>query len=143
MDQRLHFITVATASLDAARAFYGEGLGWTPLMDLPGEILFYQVAPGLLLGLFETGKFNEDLATGTDYSAVCGLTLAHNVESRELVEQTVADMKRAGGTTLKAPQQGAFGGVFHAHVQDPNGIIWEIAHNPNWHIADNGTVVLN
>ena len=51
-------------------------------------------------------------------------------------------MNRAGGTVLKAPQDGAFGGIYHAHVQDPNGIIWEIAHNPSWLIANDGTVAI-
>ncbi|MEZ5086354.1 MAG: VOC family protein [Tessaracoccus sp.] len=53
MDQRLHFLTLATPDLDAARRFYRDGLGWTVFYDEPGEIVFFQIAPGLLLGLFE------------------------------------------------------------------------------------------
>jgi hypothetical protein len=41
---------------------------------------------------------------------------------------------------LKEPQPGDFGGIFH--VRDPNGIIWEITHNPTWHISEDGTVSL-
>jgi len=41
---------------------------------------------------------------------------------------------------LKHPQQGAFGGIYHAHVSDSNGLIWEIAHNPGWSIGDDGAV---
>ena len=51
-------------------------------------------------------------------------------------------MEAAGGTILKPAQEGAFGGVFHGHMQDPNGVIWEIAHNPGWSIDDDGTVRL-
>lgn len=141
MQQRVHLITVATASLDSARSFYAA-LGWSPTMDVPGEILFYQVAPGLMLGLFDAEKFNRDLATGQDLAAVSGLTLSHNLDSRDGVEQLVAAMTEAGGTVLKAPQVSEFGGIFHAHVRDPNGIIWEIAHNPGWRIADDGTVTI-
>ena len=54
MEQSLHFITVSTADLDAARSFYITGLGWSPMLDVPGEIIFFQVAPGLVLGLFES-----------------------------------------------------------------------------------------
>lgn len=53
MDQRLHFLTLATPDLDAARRFYRDGLGWTVFYDEPGGIVFFQIAPGLLLGLFE------------------------------------------------------------------------------------------
>lgn len=142
MEQSVSFVTLSTADLDAARAFYVEGLGWRPLLDVPGEILFFQVGPGMVLGLFDAVKFNEDIATGDDYSAVSGLTLAHNVGSRGDVESAVGAMTRAGGTVLKKPQEGAFGGVFHAHVQDPNGIVWEIAHNPGWSVGADGTVAL-
>ena len=142
MIQQLHFITFATADLDAARRFYRDALGWTPLMDVEGEIIFFQVAPGLLLGLFDASKFNRDLATGTDMSRVSGASLSHNVGSAADVEELVRSLTAAGGTVLKRPQAGEFGGIFHAHVQDPNGIIWEIAYNPGWHIDDAGTVTM-
>lgn len=142
MDQALHFITVSTADLEAARSFYVTGLTWRPLLDVPGEIIFFQVAPGLVLGLFDSAKFNADIATGADYSSVSGLTLSHNVDSPAAVRNVVEVMQRAGGTILKSPQEGAFGGIFHAHIQDPNGIVWEIAHNPSWRIQDDGTVTI-
>ncbi|NMN96432.1 VOC family protein [Antrihabitans stalactiti] len=142
MKQQLNFLTFATADLDAARRFYRDGLGWTPLMDVEGEILFFQVAPGLLLGLFDADKFNEDLATGTDHSQISGVTLSHNVDSRAEVEELVRAVTAAGGAVVKSPRESAFGGIFHAHLQDPNGIIWEIAHNPGWHVDDDGTVSL-
>jgi uncharacterized protein len=141
MEQNVHFLTLATADLDAARRFY-SALGWQSLADVPDEIIFYQVAPGLVLGFFEANKFNRDLADGSDRSAVSGVTLSHNVDSPEEVEAVVQTMVAAGGTVLKKPQAGEFGGIFHAHVQDPNGVIWEIGHNPGWRIAQDGTVVL-
>jgi catechol 2,3-dioxygenase-like lactoylglutathione lyase family enzyme len=140
MDQALNFVTFATRDLEAARSFYAEALGWTPLLDVPGEIIFFQVAPGQVLGLFDAEKFNQDLATGEDRSRVSGVTLAHNVGDPDAVTEIVRAMTGAGGTVLKAPQAGAFGGVFHALVEDPNGIIWEIAHNPGWSVDENGDV---
>ena len=101
MDQSMHFITVSTADLDAGRSFYITGLDWHPLMDVPGEIIFFQVAPGLVLGLFDSEKFNADIATGADYSTVSGLTLSHNVESHEAVHTVVDAMQRAGGTSSR------------------------------------------
>lgn len=141
MKQNVHFITVATADLDAARRFY-TALGWQPHLDVPGEIIFYQVAPGLLLGLFDAGKFTEDLGLGADHSRVSGLTLAHNVDSQDDVRDLASRMEQAGANVLTPPRPGAFGGVFHALVEDPNHVIWEIAHNPAWRIDDDGTVRL-
>ncbi|PJJ63284.1 VOC family protein [Compostimonas suwonensis] len=139
MKQNLHFITIATADLDTARAFYGA-LGWMPLIDVEGEIIFYQTAPGLVLGLFDAEKFNQDLETETDRSRVSGVTLSHNVDSPDEVRSLVDDMVAAGAAVLKQPQPGQFGGIFHAHVEDPNGIVWEIAHNPGWHVDAEGAV---
>ncbi|MDR6986043.1 catechol 2,3-dioxygenase-like lactoylglutathione lyase family enzyme [Paenarthrobacter nitroguajacolicus] len=141
MDQRLHFLTFATPDLDAARAFYKDGLGWDPTMDVPGEILFFQIAPGLMLGLFHAEKFNQDLGTSSPAQGVSGVTLSHNVGSPEEVARTIDALVAAGASVVKPAQAGAFGGIFHGHVKDPNGIVWEIAHNPGWKINNDGTVV--
>jgi uncharacterized protein len=140
MDQQVHFLTLATADLDAARRFYVEGLGWRPLLDVPGEIVFFQIAPGTVLDFFEAGKFAQDLGRGPARPEVSGLTLAHNVASRDAVTAVVDAMAAAGGTVLTAPEEGAFGGVFHALVADPNGVVLEVAHNPGWSVDADGTV---
>ena len=142
MEQHLNFITLATRDLDAARLFYRDGLGWEPLIDVPEEIIFFQVGPGLVLGLFEAGKFDEDLLRPKSTGGPSGVTLSHNVASRAEVEAAIAKMTAAGGTVLKPAQESAFGGVFHGHVVDPNGVIWEIAHNPGWSVDDDGRVRL-
>lgn len=141
MEQQVHFVTVAATDLGATRNFYGA-LGWQPLLDVEGEIVFYQTAPGQVLGFFDADKFNQDLALPGDHSRVSGVTMAHNVGSPDAVVALADAMAAAGGVVIKAPQPGQFGGVFHAHVQDPNGLIWEIAHNPGWRIAPDGTVNL-
>jgi len=112
------------------------------MMDVPGEILFFQVAPGLLLGLFDAGKFSEDQQRPIDARGVSGVTLSHNVGSADEVRATIENPIAAGATVLKPAQPGEFGGIFHGHVVDPNGIVWEIAHNPGWRIADDGSVIL-
>ncbi|WP_454043604.1 VOC family protein [Cellulosimicrobium sp. Marseille-Q8652] len=141
MDQAVHFLTIATRDLDAARRFYAA-LGWTAQLDVPGEILFYRSAAGQLLGFFERSKFVEDQAVGGHDPSVAGVTLSHNVGSRDEVTEVVERMLAAGGDLRKAPQEGRFGGVFHAHVADPNGLVWEVAHNPAWRVLPDGGVDL-
>ena len=160
MDPAVHFITFSTRSLDVARALYVDGLGWRPLMDVTDEIIFFQVAPGVVLGMFDAEKFEADLRgsdrEGAEVSAceaeprdiplavaavpVTGVTVSRNVLSREEVSALAEKFVANGATMLKAPQPGAFGGIFHAFVKDPNGLIWEIAHNPGWRIDDAGVV---
>lgn len=140
MNPKLHFITLATQDLDAARAFYVMGLGWEPLVDVPGEIIFFQAAPGLTLGFFDAAKFAKDQELETP-PEVSGVTLSHNVGSRDEVDSVVEHLVGAGGEVTKPPQDGAFGGIYHAMVRDPNGIVWEIAHNPGWRVDPDGTIV--
>ena len=140
MEQRVHFLTLATPDLDAAREFYVGGLGWAPLMDVPGEVLFFQVGHGLTLGLFEARQFNADMgAAGA--AEPSGFTLSHNVDSPEAVDRCVEAAERAGARVVKPPQKAAFGG-YHAHFADPNGVIWEVCHNPGWSVDPAGKVRL-
>ena len=96
MDQRLHFITFATADLDHARSFYKDGLGWDPLMDVPGEIIFFQVAPGQVLGLFDARKFDQDLALGTTTTGVSGVTAEVSYDTIKVT----ATLQTAVGTNV-------------------------------------------
>ncbi|MBS3178184.1 MULTISPECIES: VOC family protein [unclassified Pseudoclavibacter] len=141
MKQQVNFVTFATRDLDDALRFYVDALGWEPLLDVEGEIVFFQLGAGQVLGFFDAEKFNRDLGTGEDRSQVSGVTLAHNVGSREEVVAVVSAMAAGGGVTLKVPQEGDFGGVFHGLVEDPNGVVWEVAHNPGWSVLPDGSVV--
>ncbi len=143
MDQFVTFMTVATEDLDAARTFYVDGLGWTPTLDVPGEILFFQVGHGLMLGLFEADHFAADLGSPEQPAIpVRGATLSHNVESPAEVDSVLADAVRAGASVIKPAQYASFGG-YHGHFADPNGVIWEIAHNPGWRVDQDGRVRLD
>jgi hypothetical protein len=138
MDQAVSIITLGVADLAASRAFYSEGLGWTPLLDIP-EIVFYQVAPGVAVGLFPLDELGED--AGHEATAGSSFTVAQNLASDDEVRAAVERFRRAGGTVLKEPQLAAVG-FLHAYVADPDGHRWEIAHNPGWSVADDGTVRL-
>ncbi len=142
MDQRVHFITIATADLDAVRRFYVDGLGWSPTLEVAGEVLFIQAGPGLMLSFFAAPSFVRDIGAGADVGgAPAGITLAHNVGSPAEVDRVVSDAVTAGAAVLKKPQYAEWGG-YHGHLADPNGLIWEIAHNPGWRVEPDGTVVL-
>ena len=142
MDQNVHFITVATDDLDATRAFYVDGLGWESRLDVPGNIIFFQVAPGVMLGMFDTATFREDVGGAVTDTSITGLTLSYNVDGPDAVDRVIEEAAAAGATVIKKPQRAAFGG-YHGHFADPNGLVWEVCHNPGWRIEADGTVVLD
>lgn len=137
MEPRITILTLRVEDLDAATRYYTEGLGWEPILAVPGEVTFVQVAPGLALSLFAAHGYDTD--AGKPLPAP--FTLAHNVDSEDSVRAVVAEMAAAGGTVVKEPQRASWGG-FHAFVVDPTGIPWEVAYNAGWHVADDGTITL-
>lgn len=143
MDQRTHFVTLATPDLDASRAFYRDGLGWHPLADVPGEIVFFQTGPGLVLAFFDAEKFRDDVAGAVSDPSTSGVTLAHNVGSREAVDEVVNAALTAGASLVKSPEPVAVFNGYHGHFADPNGVIWEVCYNPGWSVDDSGRVRLN
>jgi hypothetical protein len=138
MNPTVHLITLGVPDLAEARAFYVDGLGWQPAFDVPGAITFIQVGHGLLLGLFG----DEDLATDVGQphgSGAAPMTLAQVVETEEEVRATLEAAQNAGATILKPAQHADFGG-YHGYFADPSGFRWEIATNPGFSIAADGTV---
>ena len=137
MDQRISFVTLAVADLDATRRFYLDGLGWTADLEVPGEVLMIRTGEHLLLSLWDRTQFEAEvgaIATGT---GVAPFTLAHNVASPGEVDAVLATARDAGADPVHAAEQRDWGG-YTGYFGDPDGYRWEIAYNP----GEIGRVVL-
>jgi catechol 2,3-dioxygenase-like lactoylglutathione lyase family enzyme len=138
MDPVVHLITLGVDDLDEARAFYVDGLGWPATFEAPGAIVFIQVGHGLLLGLFGADDLAADIGV-PHQRGPSPFTLAQVVETEDEVRATLEAAQTAGGTILKAAQHADFGG-YHGYFADPSGFRWEVATNPGWSVAPDGTV---
>jgi catechol 2,3-dioxygenase-like lactoylglutathione lyase family enzyme len=135
MDQRLSLITLGVGDLTRARAFYEDGLGWTPISAEP-DIVFYPLAPGIGLALFPRDALAMDV--GEPLAAPGGaITLALNGRSVVEVDQAYARAIAAGGRAVKAPAP-VFWGGYSGYFADPDGHLWELAHNPFCEITPRG-----
>jgi catechol 2,3-dioxygenase-like lactoylglutathione lyase family enzyme len=140
MEPTVQFITLGVPDLDAARRFYVDGLGWRPALDVPGEITFIQVGHGLILGLFGAGALRDDIGDEAPWApGPAPFSLAQVVQTEAEVI-AVLDAARAAGATILTPAQHADFGGFHGYFADPSGFRWEIATNPGWSVAADGTV---
>ena len=139
MEQRVSLVTLGVRDLDRARTFY-EALGWKTGAQPDDDTVFFQ-AGGMVLALWDRGKLAEDSAV-EDSGGWGGITPAHNVRSPEEVDRVMEEARAAGATTAREPAE-AFWGGYTAVFIDPEGHPWEIAHNPHWTIADDGTVSLD
>ena len=145
MQQRLTMVTLGVRDLARSRRFYEEGLGWALGDGVEGEVAFYQLAGGVLLGLYGLEALAEDaqlaLPELTPGKTFGGMSLAYNVASPEAVDATLKEAEAAGATVLK-PGEKVFWGGYSGYFADPDGHSWEVAHNPFWTLNDDGTVSL-
>ncbi|WP_399088990.1 VOC family protein [Streptomyces sp. BBFR2] len=138
MEQRITLITLGVTDPARAKRFY-EALGWRG--QEVEETVFFQ-AGGLGLVLWGREKLAADagLEPGTP-GGFGGIALAHNVRSDAEVDALLAAAERAGATVTKPAAVnpiGFYSGVF----TDPDGHPWEIAHNPGFPLAADGSLTL-
>lgn len=138
MQPRVHIITLGVSDLDRAKHFYVDGLGWPAMLHVPDEVIFVQVGPGLLLGLF-TGLAEDAGVAGFSDPASAPISLAHNVDTEDQVATVLAQAKASGGTIVKQAQPSAVGFV-HGYFRDPFGFLWEIACNPGLTFHPDGRI---
>ena len=129
MDQRISFVTLAVRNLDATRAFYVEGLGWTPSMDVPGEVLMIQVGEHVVLSLWDEASFEAEVGRIGRGDGVAPITLAHNVPTRAEVDAVLATARAAGADPVTDALEREWGG-YTGYFGDPDGYRWEVAVNP-------------
>jgi predicted lactoylglutathione lyase len=138
MEQRLSLATLGVADLERSRAFY-EALGWTSGAAPEDDVVFFQ-AGGTIVALWGREQLAEDSVV-EDTGGWGGITLAYNCRSPEEVDAVLAEAEQAGATIARAGAPtfwGGYSGVFH----DPAGHAWEVAHNPHWTLAEDGSVRL-
>ena len=139
MEQRVSVITLGVRDLKNARAFY-EALGWTTGAKPEDDVVFFQ-AGGMVVALWDRARLAEDSGV-EDGGGWGGITPAYNTRSPEEVDAVIEEARAAGGQIAREGAETFWGG-YSALFIDPEGHPWEVAHNPHWGIAEDGSVVLN
>ena len=129
MEQRVSFITLAVADLDATRRFYVDGLGWEPALEAEGEVLMFRVADKVVLSLWAEPGFEAEVGPIRRGSGLAPITLAHNLPTTEGVDGVLADARTAGAIEVEDGVEREWGG-YSGYFADPDGYRWEIACNP-------------
>jgi uncharacterized protein len=127
LEPRVTIITLGVADVANARAFY-EHLGFKASNASQDSICFMQLG-GLVLSLYSRASLAEDAHVANTPPGFSGVTLAHNCRSEADVDAVLAHAVSCGGT-LKKPAQKVFWGGYSGYFSDPDGHLWEVAHNP-------------
>jgi uncharacterized protein len=138
VEQRLSLVTLGVADLARASAFY-EALGWRTGAAPADDVVFFQ-SGGMIVALWGRDQLAEDSGVEDD-GGWGGVTLAHNVRSPEEVDAVIAEAEKAGARIAR-PGGKTFWGGYSGVFVDPDGHPWEVAHNPHWTLAEDGSVTL-
>lgn len=134
MEQRVSLITLGVDDIGRARRFY-EQLGWRG--QEVQETVFFQ-AGGQVVVLWGRAELAADSGVHDDGRGTFdGTALAHNVRSAAEVDEVVREAEAAGATVTRTPAETFYGG-YAGCFRDPDGHVWEIAHNPGFGLDDDG-----
>lgn len=127
MKPRISMLTLGVRDLAASISFYAQGLGF-PRMESPPEVAFFTLN-GTWLALYGRDALAEDAGVAPDGSGFSGITIAHNVDSDAAVDAVLDEAVAAGAKLVKPGQKTDWGG-YAGYFADPDGYLWEVAHNP-------------
>jgi catechol 2,3-dioxygenase-like lactoylglutathione lyase family enzyme len=139
MDQRLSMVTLGVSDVGRSRAFY-QRLGWAPSPAGNDHVAFFS-AGGMVLGLFGRAALAEDAAVPDGPTGFAGVTLAHNVPTRDAVAVVLEQARQAGAKILRPAEEVFWGGV-RGYFSDPDGHLWEVAWNPHFPLDAEGRIIL-
>ena len=137
MEQRVSIVTLGVADLKRSAEFY-ERLGWRRSMAKAEGVVFFQ-AGGMALALFPRPELAKDANIDPEGRGFNGVSLAYNARNRAEVDSVLEEAEAAGAKLLK-PAQVAFWGGYSGYFSDLDGFLWEVAWNPSFPMAEDGSI---
>lgn len=135
MKPRITLITLGVTDLERSLAFYRDGLG-LPTRGIVGEefedgaVVFFKLESGLVLGLWRRPALLKDAnLDASEAGGTATFSLAHNVDSKEEVDEVMRQAATAGATITSPGHDQDWGG-YSGYFRDPDGFLWEVAWNP-------------
>ncbi len=135
--QRITTITLAVADLTRSRKFYAK-VGWLEAEGGNDKIAFYKIS-GQFFVLYSKDALIKDLGLPIHARSTGTITLATNYASSEEVDHAYADAMAAGAIAITKPKK-VFWGGYSGNFADPDGHLWEVAHNPFWVLGADGMI---
>jgi hypothetical protein len=135
-------LTLGVSDFERAVAFYRDGLGWPKSDAGGGEVTFCKTG-GVVIALFPRASFAADAGVDVkdvEHGGFPRFSLAHNVVEEGQVDSVLARAAEAGATIVKEAQEIFFGR--HGFFADPDGLLWEVAWNPSFPMAADGSIEL-
>ena len=132
MEPRVSFITLGVSNLERSVRFYEKCFGF-PRLPSDKSMAFFELGR-VWLALYPREQLAADVGQPAESTGFVGFTLTHNVHSAKEVDKLVGEIEASGGRVVKRPKAATWGGYsgYSGYVSDPDGFLWEIAHNPHY-----------
>jgi uncharacterized protein len=141
MEPRISIITLGVRDLERSVRFYRDGLGFATKVKAGEDVAFFATT-GTRLALYPLDKLAEDIGPRVKpASGFAGITLAHNVRTKDEVAEVLALAEKAGGKLVK-PANDTFWGGYIGYFADPDGYYWEVAWAPMFGFDKSGAITL-
>ena len=129
MKPKISLLTLGVRDMARSLAFYRDGLGLpTHNYEEGADVVFFALE-GTWLAIHPREKLAEDAQIPAEGHGFSGVTIAHNEQSKEKVDEVYARAVAAGAKVVKKPQD-VFWGGYSGYFADPDGHLWEVAFNP-------------
>ncbi|SRR5579885_86975 len=136
---RLTLLTLGVADVERAARFY-SALGMKRGVKKAEGVAFFE-AGGAVLAVWGRSNLANDAGMPDTAPGFSGVALAFNVEDEPSVEKVLQAAAAAGGKIVK-PASRAFWGGYTGYFADPDGHLWEVAHNPGFPLDERGLIRL-
>lgn len=136
---RITLVTLGVQDVAASTAFYRR-LGWRLTGEGNEQVSFFAL-DGIVLAVWSRASLAEDAKVADTPRGFGGVALAINLASREAVDEAMAAAAAAGARITKAAEA-VFWGGYSGYFADPDGHLWEVAHNPFWPLDERGQAIL-
>jgi uncharacterized protein len=136
----ISLVTLGVADVERASRYY-EALGWRrSAASVDGTVAFLEGGT-VALGLYGRRALAGEAGVDPPSRSTGAVALAMNVAGPAEVDEAMARAAAAGGTVTAPPVATDWGG-YSGYVTDPDGHLWEVAHNPGFPLTDDGRVEL-
>ncbi len=132
MKPRISMVTLGVRDLEASIRFYEQGLGF-PRRESQPQVAFFTLN-GTWLELYGREALAQDAGVPAQGTGFEGFTLAHNVHSEAEVDEVIRLAEQAVATITRRSEK-VFWGGYSGYFQDPDGHLWEVAHNPLFRVG--------
>lgn len=140
MKPRINILTIGVDDLKKSLKFYCDGLGMKTQGIVGtefehGAVVFIDLHNGMKLALYPRKEIAWDAKVPYASPSATEFTIGHLVNSKEEVDEVMAQAEKASANIAK-PAEDTFWGGYAGYFQDPDGHLWEIAWNPAWKIKE-------